>query len=36
MTAAAEASPTDICPKCGDVLAWCPDYPEFHQSREDV
>lgn len=26
----------DICPECGDFLAWCPNAPEFHAQRDDI
>ncbi|QAX95717.1 hypothetical protein SEA_YOUREADOPTED_76 [Mycobacterium phage YoureAdopted] len=32
--AKAARSADDVCPGCGDFLAWCPDTPEFHSQRE--
>ena len=26
----------DICPDCGDFLAWCPKTPQFHSAREEA
>ena len=29
-----ELGPRDLCPKCGDFAAWCPDYPNLAQHRD--